>query len=125
MNAHVQLAEIARIAEQLSVLCDDDEQLFHDMLQGESDIDRIVSRIHEQIARDQRIRRAGCQARARDPRAGRREAQVRDHGTALLGEPGHVQRRHLEAIDVRGHGEDRRHRGDAGAADPGQKEVRG
>ncbi|MCW1431367.1 siphovirus Gp157 family protein [Novosphingobium sp. JCM 18896] len=55
MNAHVQLGEIARIAEQLSVLCDDDEQLFHDMLQGESDIDRIVSRIHEQIARDQEM----------------------------------------------------------------------
>lgn len=49
------MAEIARIAEQLDDLCGDDEQLFHDMLIGESDIDRIVSRIHEQIARDEEM----------------------------------------------------------------------
>lgn len=55
MNAPILQAEIARIAEQLSVLCDDDEQLFHDMLLGETDIDRIVTRIHEQIARDQEM----------------------------------------------------------------------
>lgn len=56
MNAPVQLAEIARIAEQLDMLCGhDDEQLFHDMLLGETDIDRIVSRIHEQIARDEEM----------------------------------------------------------------------
>lgn len=55
MNAPIQMAEIARIAEQLDVLCGDDEQLFHDMLLGESDIDRIVSRIHEQIARDEEM----------------------------------------------------------------------
>lgn len=55
MNAPVQMAEIARIAEQLSVLCDDDERLFHDMLLGESDIDRIVQRIYDQMARDEEI----------------------------------------------------------------------
>lgn len=55
MNHQVQMGEIARIAEQLSILCDDDEQLFHDMLQGESDIDRIVQRIFDQMARDEEI----------------------------------------------------------------------
>lgn len=55
MNAPLQMAEVARIAEQLSALCGDDEQLFHDMLTGESDIDRIVTRIHEQIARDEEM----------------------------------------------------------------------
>lgn len=55
MNAPIQQAEIARIADQLSILCDDDEQLFHDMLIGESDIDRIVQRIYDQMARDEEI----------------------------------------------------------------------
>lgn len=55
MNAPIQMAEIRRIAEQLSVICDDDEQLFHDMLTGESDIDRIVQRIYDQMARDEEI----------------------------------------------------------------------
>lgn len=55
MNAPIQQAEIARIAEQLSVLCDDDEQLYHDMLLGETDIDRIVQRIYDQMARDEEI----------------------------------------------------------------------
>ena len=52
MNAPLQRAEIARIAEQLDMLCGDDEALFHDMITGESDIDRIVARIHEQVERD-------------------------------------------------------------------------
>lgn len=55
MNIAIQSAEIARIAEQLSMLCDDDEQLYHDMICGETDIDRIVQRIYEQIARDEEM----------------------------------------------------------------------
>lgn len=56
MNAPVQMAEIRRIADQLDMLCGGgDEQLFHDMLLGETDIDRIVGRIHEQVARDGEI----------------------------------------------------------------------
>ena len=55
MNAPVHMAEIARIAEQLDVLCGDDDLLFADMLVGETDIDRIVLRIHEQIARDEEM----------------------------------------------------------------------
>ena len=52
MNAPLQRAEIARIAEQLDMLCGDDEVLFHDMIIGESDIDMIVGKLHEQIERD-------------------------------------------------------------------------
>lgn len=54
MNAHFDLSHIARTADELDMLLsgDDDERLFHDMLVGETDIDHIVTRIHEQIARD-------------------------------------------------------------------------
>lgn len=53
MNAHFDLARIAQVADELDkLLGGDDERLFHDMLIGESDIDRIVLRIHEQRARD-------------------------------------------------------------------------
>lgn len=79
MNAPVQMAEIARIAEQLSVLCDDDEQLFHDMLQGETDIDRIVARIHEQMARDEEIL---VGIKARQESLAERKQRISDRVTA-------------------------------------------
>jgi hypothetical protein len=65
MSAPIQLAEIARIAEMLSVMCDDDEQLFHDMLIGESDIDRIIGKLHNQLASDSELV-AGIAARQSD-----------------------------------------------------------
>lgn len=49
---NVQLAEIARIAEMLSVMCDDDERLYANMLEGETDLYRIVGKLHNQIASD-------------------------------------------------------------------------
>ena len=52
MNAALQLAEIARIADMLATVCDDDERLFADMIEGETDIHRIIAKLHEQIARD-------------------------------------------------------------------------
>lgn len=56
MNAHVQLAELRRTADDLDTLLGgDDERLFHDMLLGETDIDRMVLRVHEQIARDEEM----------------------------------------------------------------------
>jgi hypothetical protein len=51
MNAPL-LAQIRLTAEQLAPFCDGDEELFHDMMQGETDIVAVVSRLHEQIARD-------------------------------------------------------------------------
>lgn len=55
MNQMVKIAEIARIAEMLAPHCDGDEQLFADMMEGESDVARVLSRIWEQVARDTEI----------------------------------------------------------------------
>ena len=56
MNAHFDLSRIAKTADELDkLLGGDDERLFHDMLLGESDIDHVVTRIHEQIARDEEM----------------------------------------------------------------------
>lgn len=53
MNARFDLGRIAQVAAELDQLCGgDDERLFADMLVGETDIDHIVTRIHEQLARD-------------------------------------------------------------------------
>ena len=52
MNLAIQTAEIARIAEMLAPFCDGDESLFHDMMTGESPVDRVIARIWEQVARD-------------------------------------------------------------------------
>lgn len=46
------MAALAREVEALDGLCGGDERLFHDMILGETDLDRIVLRIHEQLARD-------------------------------------------------------------------------
>lgn len=55
MNAHLDLRQLGREAEMLDELCGNDERLFHDMMLGETSIDRIVLRIHEQIARDEEM----------------------------------------------------------------------
>src|SRR5690606_14036241 len=39
-------------AEQIAPMCDGDEQLLHDMMTGQTNIDWLVSRLHEQVARD-------------------------------------------------------------------------
>lgn len=50
-NYAIKRAEIVRAAEMLAPYCDGDEQLFADMLEGETDLHSIVSELHEQIAR--------------------------------------------------------------------------
>lgn len=56
MNVHIDFGRIAQVADELDKLCGgDDERLFHDMLVGETDIDHVVTRIHEQIARDEEM----------------------------------------------------------------------
>lgn len=52
---NLQATEIARIAEQLAILCDDDEALFADMLEAETDLYRIIGKLHQQIASDQEL----------------------------------------------------------------------
>lgn len=86
MNAHIKLAEIERIAEMLAPFCDGDEQLFHDMMQGESPVDQVAQRIWEQVARDTEIL-AGITVRKAnlDERKARIENRV-DAGKAAIGE---------------------------------------
>ncbi len=55
MNAYIELLEIARIADQLSVLCDDDDRLFLDMLEGETSLHSIIFKLHNQIALDEEL----------------------------------------------------------------------
>jgi len=52
MNAAIQLAEIHRIATELDVLCGDDELLFADMLEGETDLFTIIGKLHRHISAD-------------------------------------------------------------------------
>lgn len=55
MNAAIQLAEIHRIATELDTLCGDDELLFMDMLEGETDLLGIVGKLHQRMAADQEL----------------------------------------------------------------------
>ena len=52
MNIQIQTQEIARIADALQQMCGDDERLYVDMLEGETDLHKLVTRIHNGIAND-------------------------------------------------------------------------
>lgn len=81
----IDLATLAREAEALDALCGGDERLFADMMEGETDVHRIVSRIHEQLARDDEML-VGIAERQRDlvERKKRIEAR-RDGAKAFIG----------------------------------------
>lgn len=89
MNLLIQAAEIARMAEMLAPLCDGDEQLFADMIEAETPIDRVLARIHEQLARDGEML-AGIKERA----AALAERKVRIEARIAAGKAaiGHVLR---------------------------------
>lgn len=55
MNAFVTIGQIRAIAEQIAPHCDGDDILLQDTLEGETDIIWLLSRLHEQIARDGEI----------------------------------------------------------------------
>lgn len=86
MNVMLDLAEIRRTADELDALLGgDDERLFHDMIVGESDIDRVALRIWEQVARDsEMLVGIGERKASLDDRKKRVEAR-RDAGKAFLG----------------------------------------
>lgn len=98
MNQMVKLAEIERIAEILAPFCDGDERLFHDMLQGESDINRVAARIWEQVARDTEIL-AGIKERKASiaERQDRLERRV-EAGKAAIGEV--LRRAQLKKLEL-------------------------
>ena len=52
MNVQLQTAEIARIANALHDMCGDDERCYEDMLAGETDLHKLVNRLHDGIATD-------------------------------------------------------------------------
>lgn len=52
MNIVLKAQEVARIATQLADMCGDDERLFADMVEGETDLHKLITRLHEGIAND-------------------------------------------------------------------------
>lgn len=77
MNNAITLAEIARAADFLAPYCDGDEQLFLDMLEGETDLFGMVARIHSQVARDEEMLTGIAARRANlDERKKRIESRV-------------------------------------------------
>lgn len=81
----IRLKEIERIAELIEPLCDGDEQLFSDMMEGESPVHDVIQRLHDHIASDGEMI-AGIKARADDlaERRKRLEARV-DNGKQAIG----------------------------------------
>lgn len=98
MNQMLRLGEIERIAEMLAPYCDGDEQLFHDMMQGESSVDHVASRIWEQVARDTEIL-AGIKERKASiaERQSRLERRV-EAGKAAIGEV--LRRARLKKLEL-------------------------
>jgi Siphovirus Gp157 len=85
MNAHFDLNALAREAEGLDQICGGDERLFADMMLGETNIDRIVLRIHEQVARDDEML-VGIAERQKAIAARKQRIETRRDGAkALIG----------------------------------------
>jgi hypothetical protein len=81
MNAHdPRLAELARIAAELDVLCDNDEALFADMMEGETDVHTYVQRLHDSRAEDQE-RIVGLKARMDELTARKHRYEAREAAT--------------------------------------------
>lgn len=62
MSFDPRLSELARIASELDMLCGDDDQLFADMMEGETDVHQYVQKLHDSLALDQE-RLVGINAR--------------------------------------------------------------
>lgn len=86
MNTHIiQRQRIAAIAEMIAPMCDGDNDLLQDMLEGETDLLTVVSRLHELRARDEETL-AGIKQRKAD--LAEREKRIRtraDHMKAEIG----------------------------------------
>ena len=85
MNAHLDLAALKRDAEQLDELCGGDERLFHDMLLGETSIDRIIMRIHD-VVQDSQGMASALGERIKEMQARKKRLETRaDNGRAFIG----------------------------------------
>lgn len=74
------LAELARIAAELDVLCDNDEALFADMMEGETDVHAYVQKLHDSRAEDlERI--VGIKARMDELAERKRRYEAREAAT--------------------------------------------
>lgn len=74
------LAELARIAAELDVLCDNDEDLFADMMEGETDVHVYIQRLHESRSEDME-RIVGLKARMDDLTARKQRYEAREAAT--------------------------------------------
>ena len=92
MNAHIDLAALARAAEGLDQICGGDDLLFADMMEGETDIHRIVSRIHEQVARDDEMLTGIAERQRVLAERKKRIESRRNGGKALIGKALRVAR---------------------------------
>lgn len=85
MNTHLDLAQLQREAEMLDQLCGGDDQLFADMMEGETDIDRIVLRAHD-AAQDAGGMAAAIGERIKDMQERKKRYEARrDNAKAFIG----------------------------------------
>lgn len=85
----IERRHIAAIAEQIGPLCDGDDALLQDMLQGETSLIEIVAHLHEMRARSLEIM-TGIKERKDDLIA--RERRIRHRADKLKGQIGHLLR---------------------------------
>lgn len=95
------LPQLAAIADMIAPLCDGDEALLQDMLEGETDILNIAGRLWEQVARDDEML-AGIKARADAIAERKRRVEARrDAFKAAIGKvmrAGHLTRLELPEV---------------------------
>jgi hypothetical protein len=89
MNVSLTRAQIEQVAAQIAPMCDGDEQLLQDMLEGETDLISVASRIHEQIARDNEML-VGI-AERKSALAGR-EKRIKDRAASMKAQIGALLR---------------------------------
>lgn len=85
MNIQIQTQEIARIANMLHDMCGDDERCYQDMIAGETDLYKLVTRLHDGIASDMGMV-AGIKLRQADlnERKARIEARIEAQRGAVI-----------------------------------------
>lgn len=85
MNIQFDLARIRAIAEELDTLCGDDDECFADMIEGETDLHRIIGQLHDRLSSDGELI-VGIKARQADlsERRARLEART-DAAKAAIG----------------------------------------